>query len=88
MSIQVKMKNNYILIKDIEERKAEGIILPSKKWNRTARVLAAGNNKQVSKGDIIIKNVGKGTPMTINGIKMEMIHINHIILKLENNKKV
>lgn len=82
MSIQVKMKNDYILIKDLNEEEVTkgGIIIPKgEKWNRRAIVLSSGNCDQVKKGDIILKNLGKGTPMIINDIQMEMIHINNII---------
>ena len=82
MSIQVKMKNNYILIKDLnkEEITKGGIIIPkNEKWNRRAIVLSSGECDQVKKGDIIIKNLGKGTRMILNNIEMEMIHVNSIM---------
>ena len=88
MPIQLKMKNNYVLIKDLimERKTAAGIILPPPKVNRNAVVLESYENSEVSKGDVIIKNVGKGTPMVLNDMKCEMIHINDIIAIIKEDK--
>lgn len=88
MSIQVKMKNDYILVKDLnkEEVTKGGIIIPiNEKWNRRAVVMTAGDCNQVKKGDIVLKNLGKGTRMILNGIEMEMIHVNSILCVIKNN---
>ena len=90
MSIQVKMMNNYILVKDFKQEEKvtkSGIIIPkSEKWNRMATVLACGECDQVKKGDVIMKNLGKGTPMILNDVEMEMIHINNIMCIVESNE--
>jgi co-chaperonin GroES (HSP10) len=76
------MKNNYVLVKEIDEETVTegGIIIPSNSTrNRKALVIEAGNCDQVQNGDTVLKNLGKGTMMTINNETFEMIHINHIM---------
>ena len=36
-------------------------------------------------GDVILKNMGKGTTLTLNDIEFEVIHINQIIAVVEDN---
>ena len=81
------MKNDYILIKDLEQDEIikNNIILPKPKYNRNAIVLAVGKNKELKVGDHILKNVGKGTKMIINDIEFEMIHIDDIMAVIKKN---
>ena len=80
------MKNNYILTKEIpvKIKTSSGLILPTPKYNRKAKVLAVGENDTVKPGDVIIKTIGKGTEYTYENEKYEILHINHILAKLEN----
>ena len=87
MSIAMKMKNDYLLIQEIEQKEIttpSGLIIPPPKHNRKARVIEAGNDK-VKPGDIILKNMGKGTAVTLNDTEFEIIHINQIFAVIEEN---
>ena len=82
------MKNNYLLIQEIEQEEtktASGIIIPVEKHNRKAKVINAGDNKDLIAGDVILKNMGKGTMLTLNETEFEVIHINQIIAIVEDN---
>ena len=86
MSIAIRMKNNYILTKEIpaETKTESGLFLPTPKYNRKAEVLSAGENESVKPGDIIIKTIGKCTEYTYENEKYEILHINHILAKVED----
>lgn len=79
------MKNNQILIIDKKEsRKTQsGLVLPDIKWNRTAIVVNPGTS-QLQEGDIVLKEIGKGTYITINDIEYEIVHIDTIMAKIGN----
>ena len=81
------MKNDYLLIQEIEQKEIttpSGLIIPPPKHNRKARVIETGSD-QVKQGDVILKNMGKGTNVTLNDIKFEVIHINQIFAIIEEN---
>ena len=86
MSIAIRMKNNYILTKEIpaETKTESGLFLPTPKYNRKAEVLSVGTNESIKPGDIIIKTIGKGTEYTYENEKYEILHINHILAKVED----
>jgi len=89
MSNQImKMKNDFILIKEIEpEVKSKGgLYLPKSKYNRKALVLSVGDSKYIKNGDIILRNMGKSTTYKINGETCEAIHLNDIIMVIGNIK--
>ncbi len=79
----MKMKNKYILIQDIvqPERKTEsGIIIPEEKHNRIAKVLYVDpNDEDVKEGDIVLKLIGKGTAIRMDGVNVEAVHKNHLL---------
>jgi len=82
------MKNDYLLIQEIEQKEtttASGIIIPVEKHNRKAKVINAGNAEHLKAGDVILKNIGKGTMVTLNDIEFEAIHINQILAVIEDN---
>ncbi len=84
----MKMKNDYLLIQEIEQKEtttASGIIIPIEKHNRKATVINSGDAEHLKAGDVIIKNMGKGTMITLNDIEFEVIHINQIIAIIEDN---
>jgi len=86
--MEMKMKNNYLLIqevKQVEQKTESGIIIPAEKFNRRARVVNPGDSDVLKKGDIIFKNMGKGTILTLDDIEFEVIHINQIIAVVEDN---
>jgi co-chaperonin GroES (HSP10) len=80
------MKNNYLLIQEIEQQEqttATGIIIPVEKHNRKALVINVGDAEHIKEGDIILKNMGKGTMVTLDDTEYEIIHINQLIAILE-----
>jgi co-chaperonin GroES (HSP10) len=88
MSMDMKMKNNYLLIQELEQEEsktASGIIIPVEKHNRKATVINAGDCKDVDAGDVILKNMGKGTMVTLNDTEFEVLHVNQIIAVIKDN---
>ena len=88
MSMGMKMKNDYLLIQEIEQQEtktASGIIIPVEKHNRKAKIINAGNAEHLKAGDVILKNMGKGTMVTLNDTEFEVIHITQIIAVIEEN---
>tara|TARA_R110000772_G_scaffold118748_1_gene224429 strand:+ start:233 stop:481 length:249 start_codon:yes stop_codon:yes gene_type:complete len=82
----MKMKNNYLLIQEIEQQEqktSSGIIIPVEKYNRKATVIKVGNTKHIKEGDTILKNMGKGTMVTLDNTEYEIIHVNQLIAILE-----
>jgi len=82
------MKNDYLLIQEIEQQETKtssGIIIPVEKHNRKAKIINAGDAAYLKDGDVILKNMGKGTTVTLNDIEFEVIHINQIIALVEDN---
>ena len=87
MSIAMKMKNDYLLIQEIEQKEIttpSGLIIPPPKHNRKARVIESGSD-QVKPGDVVLKNMGKGTRITLNDVEFETIHINQIFAIIEED---
>ena len=64
---------------------SSGIIIPAEKHNRKAKIINAGNDQDLKAGDVILKNMGKGTTVTLNNIEFEVIHINKSIAIIEDN---
>jgi len=88
MSMEMKMKNDYLLIQEIEQQEtktASGIIIPVERHNRKAKIINAGNAEHLKAGDVILKNMGKGTMVTLNDTEFEVIHITQIIAVIEEN---
>lgn len=84
----MKMKNDYILTQEIEQRERitdSGLIIPEEKYNRIALVIEASDNLEIKKGDKIVKTIGKGTEYTFDGNKFEILHINHILAVIEED---
>lgn len=87
MSIVLKMKNNFLLVKELseEEKTASGICV-IEKYPRRAMVLACCETEtEVNVGDTILRNVGRGTQININGKDLEMIHKDFIIAVLSSS---
>jgi co-chaperonin GroES (HSP10) len=86
--MEMKIKNDYLLIQEIEQQETKtesGLIIPIEKHNRQAKIINAGNTEYLKDGDVILKNMGKGTMLTLNDIEFEVIHINQIIAIIEDN---
>ena len=79
--MKMKMKNNYVLIEElVQERTPSGIYLPQNKHNRVAKILAVDeSDDDLTVGDIILKLIGKGTEIRMEGKYVEAIHRNNIL---------
>jgi len=75
------MKNNFFLVRELpnETTLASGIYI-TEKYSRKATVLACSESEnEIQVGDIVIRNVGRGTQITINDENLEMIHRDFIM---------
>ena len=81
-NIPIEMKNGYILIQDVKNETTSGLYIPDEKYNRFARVLKTYEGSLLKEGDIVIKPIGKTTPITINGVKYDCIREGFIFAKL------
>jgi co-chaperonin GroES (HSP10) len=82
MSMEMKMKNNYLLVQEIEQQErttASGIIMSVEKYNRKVKIINSGDNKDLKKGDVVLKNMGKGTIVRLDNVEFELIHITDLI---------
>ncbi len=70
------MVNGYVLVKDekLEDITTKaGIVIPQK-WQRIATIVAVPEGETKYKvGDRIVKPIGKGTPITLDGVEYEAI---------------
>lgn len=78
--MEIKMKNNNVLVKEhIEEQESvSGLILLKEKYNRKAVVIESGSSA-VQPGDIIVKTIGNGTSFRIDNEDYEILHEEHIL---------
>ena len=79
------MVNGYLLMKDLplkETVTSTGIIIPSVAYQRVAQICAVGENSKFKVGDVIVKPIGKSTPVTINDINYECIKESYVFAKL------
>ena len=83
--IPITLKNGYILIQDIKnETTSSGIIIPDETYNRFARVLKTYEGSTLSTGDIIIKPIGRTTPIKINNIIYDCLKERFVFAKVIN----
>jgi|TARA_R100000093_G_scaffold44795_2_gene23187 co-chaperonin GroES (HSP10) len=82
----MKMKNDYLLIEDIVEQKTNsGLWIPPDPKNRKAKVLEiADGEEDIEVGDVVLKGIGKGTSVRIDGKWLEAIHKNNLLAVLKN----
>ena len=80
------MKNGYILIQDVKNETitSSGLYIPDEQYNRFARVLKTYEGSILKEGDIIIKPLGRTTPLKIDGVKYDCIKEGFIFAKLVN----
>ena len=84
--IPISLKNGYILIQDIKnETTSSGIIIPDETYNRFAKVLKTYEGSSLSPGDIIIKPIGRTTPIKINNITYDCIKEGFVFAKVIND---
>lgn len=82
--IPIEMKNGYILIQDIknETLTGSGLYIPDEKYNRFARVLKTYPGSTLKEGDIILKPIGRTTPLKINNVVYDCIREGFIFAKI------
>lgn len=81
----IKMLNGYILLKDAikkETRSKTGLILPNDKYQRVSIVVAVGNDSRFKVGDVIVKPIGKTTPLKLGENEYECIKEDLVFAKL------
>jgi co-chaperonin GroES (HSP10) len=84
--IPINLKNGYILIQDIKnETTSSGIIIPDETYNRFARVVKTYEGSTLSKGDIIIKPIGRTTPIKINDVIYDCLKEGFVFAKVIND---
>ena len=76
------MKNGYILIQDIRNENVNGIEIPDSQYNRFAKVLKTYEGSILKEGDIIIKPIGRTTPIKINDITYDCIREGFVFAKV------
>ena len=82
--LPIELKNGCIIIKDVVNEKTQsGIYIPDDKYNRFARVLKVGENSKLKPGDIVIKPIGRTTPIKLNGVIYDCIRESFIFAKIE-----
>lgn len=83
-NIPIEMKNGYILIQDIKNETVtpSGLYIPDEQYNRFARVMKVYEGSTLKEGDIIIKPIGKTTPLTINNVKYDCIKEGFVFAKI------
>ena len=86
LEIPITLKNGYILIQDIKnETTSSGIIIPDESYNRFARVLKTFEGSTLTPGDIIIKPIGRTTPIKINNIIYDCLKEGFVFAKVIND---
>ena len=82
---EMKMKNKYVLIKDKDSpRSPSGLWLPQSTYERRAEVLEVGEDEDIHVGDTVLKTIGQGTEIRVNGEWVEAIHKNNILAVFKN----
>ena len=83
-NIPIEMKNGYILIQDIKNETitSSGLYIPDEQYNRFARVLKVYEGSVLKEGDIILKPIGKTTPLTIDGVRYDCLREGFVFAKI------
>ena len=83
-NIPIEMKNGYILIQDIKNETitSSGLYVPNEQYNRFARVLKTYEGSILKEGDIVIKPIGRTTPLTIGGARYDCIKESFVFAKV------
>ena len=84
--IPINLKNGYILIQDIKnETTSSGIIIPDETYNRFAKVVKTYEGSTLKTGDIIIKPIGRTTPIKINDVIYDCLKEGFVFAKVIND---
>lgn len=83
--IPIVLKNGYILIQDIKnETTSSGVVIPDDTYNRFSIVLKTYEGSILKPGDIIIKPIGRTTPIKINDVIYDCLKEGFIFAKVIN----
>ena len=87
-NIPIEMKNGYILIQDIKNETITdaGLYIPDEQYNRFAKVLKTYDDSILKEGDIVVKPIGRSTPIKIDGVKYDCIKESFIFAKIVNDE--
>ena len=86
LEIPIELKNGYILIQDIKnETTSSGIIIPDETYNRFAKVVKTYEGSTLKTGDIIIKPIGRTTPIKINDVIYDCLKEGFVFAKVIND---
>ena len=85
-NIPIELKNGYILIQDIKNETItqSGLYVPDEQNNRFARVLKTYEGSTLKEGDIVVKPIGRSTPIKIDGVIYDCIKEGFIFAKIVN----
>ena len=83
-NIPIELKNGYILIQDIKNETIteSGLYIPDEQYNRFARVLKTYEGSILNEGDVIVKPIGRSTPIKIDGVTYDCIKEGFIFAKV------
>ena len=83
-NIPIELKNGYILIQDIKNENITpgGLYVPEEQYNRFARVLKTYEGSTLKEGDVIVKPIGRSTPIKIDGVTYDCIKEGFIFAKV------
>ena len=83
-NIPIELKNGYILIQDIKNETItpSGLYVPDEQYNRFARVMKVYEGSTLKEGDIVVKPIGRSTPIKIDGVKYDCIKEGFIFAKI------
>ncbi|MCM1217717.1 MAG: hypothetical protein NC548_24760 [Lachnospiraceae bacterium] len=86
--IPIELKNGYILIEDVKDETVtnDGLYVPDDgSYNRFARVLKTYDGSVLNEGDVILKPIGRSTPIKIDGKTYDCIKEGFIFAKVTND---
>ena len=87
-NIPIELKNGYILIQDIKNETVtqSGLYIPDEQYNRFAKVMKVYEGSTLKEGDIIVKPIGRSTPIKIDGVRYECIKEGFIFAKIVDDE--
>lgn len=82
------MKNGYVLIQDIrnETITKSGLYVPDEKYNRFARVVKTGPDSILKPGDVILKPIGRTTPIKVDGVLYDCLKECFVFAKIVDDE--
>ena len=86
--ILMEMTNDFVLLKELprETKTESGILIALDKWGRRCTVVSSSEECQLNIGDTVLRNVGKGTSIELDGEEFEILHTDWIMGILNERK--